>query len=432
MQIGRIWEGKREVTMRHRSLLLVIALALLIGCTTFAAAPVRLVFMGRDGPYEAAIRLAIGLYKMVRPHVTIEYLGLPWAGLREKVTIELVEGRGTFDLVVLDDPWAPEFLPAGFLEPLVPWFARAGQTVSPDFITPALALGRYPYPDGQQYALPIVGNVQLFAYRRDLLEKHGVKHPLRTWTDVVAAAQLIAQVEPDVFGVVFRGAKGHDIVTSFLPILWAYGGNIIVDGASGVDSPEFLAALKVFLELARYAPGDVGVYKAAKVREVLLAGKAAMAVEVWPAWIPELDDPKRSFVVHQVELTTHPGQAVATAPMLGIWLLGIPATSRYKEEAFDFLLYVTSPEIQKVMALHVGNPPTLTSLYQDPELIARYRWYPAQLQALLAGVPRPRIAVWSRVEDILGGFLHEALLGIRTPESAMRAAHAAISAVLAE
>ncbi|MFH1609465.1 MAG: ABC transporter substrate-binding protein [Candidatus Bipolaricaulota bacterium] len=418
--------------MRHRSSLLVVALALLIGSTTFAAAPVRLVFMGRDGTYEAAIRLAISLYKMVRPNVTIEYLGLPWSGLREKITIELVEGRGTFDLVVLDDPWAPEFLPAGLLEPLYPWFARAGQIVNPDFITPALALGRSPYPDGQQYALPIVGNVQLFAYRRDLFEKHGLRHPPETWTEVVEAARVLKEKEPGVFPVVFRGAKGNDIVTSFLPILWAHGGDIIVGGKSGVDSPEFLAALEVFLELAHYAPGDVGVYKAAKLREVLLAGKAAMALEVWPAWIPELDDPKKSLVVNQVELATHPGQAVDTAPMLGIWLLGIPATSRYKEEAFNFLLYVTSPEIQKVMALHVGNPPTLTSLYKDPELIARYRWYPAQLEALLAGVPRPRIPVWSRVEDILGGFLHEALSGIRTPEDAMKAAHAAITAILAE
>lgn len=409
-----------------------LIISLLIGSTAFATEPVRLVFMGRDGPYEAAMRLAISLYKKVRPHVTIEYLGLPWAGLREKITIELVEGRGTFDLVILDDPWTPEFFPAGFLEPLEPWFERVGQQVNPDFIPTALALGRWPYPDGELFALPIVGNVQLFAYRRDLFEKHGLKHPPETWTEVVEAARVLKEKEPDVFPVVFRGSKGHDIVVSFLPILWAYGGNLIVDGKSGVDSPEFLTALKVFLELARYAPGDVGVYKAARLRELLLAGKAAMALEVWPAWIPELDDPLRSLVVHKVELTTHPGQVVDTAPMLGIWLLGIPATSRNKQEAFNFLLYVTSPEIQKVMALHVGNPPTLMSLYNDPELIARYRWYPAQLEALLAGVPRPRIAVWSRVEDILGSFMHEALLGLRTPEDALKAAHAAISAVLEE
>lgn len=417
--------------MKRRSWMWAALFVLLLGSVVWAE-PVRLVFMGRDGPYEAAMKLAISLYKMVKPEVTIEYLGLPWAGLREKITIELVEGRGDFDLVILDDPWTPEFLPAGFLEPLDPWFAKTGQILNPDFIPTALALGRWPYPDGTLYALPIVGNVQLFAYRRDLFEKHGLKHPPETWTEVLEAARVLAEKEPDVFPVVFRGAKGHDIVVSFLPILFAHGGNIVVDGKSGVNLPEFLQAFKLYLELARYAPGDVSVYKAARLRELFLAGKAAMALEVWPAWIPELDDPKVSKVVHKVELVTHPGQVVRTAPMLGIWLLGIPATSKNKAAAFDFLLYVTSPEIQKVMALHVGNPPTLASLYQDPELIARYRWYPAQLKALIAGIPRPRIPVWSKVEDILGGYMHEALLGLRSPEDALQAAHAAIAAVLAE
>jgi len=411
---------------------ILIAAFVLLGSWVVGAEQVRLVFMGRDGPYEAAMKLAISLYKMVKPHVTIEYLGLPWAGLREKITIELVEGRGDFDLVILDDPWTPEFLPAGFLEPLEPWFAKTGKTLNPDFIPTALALGRWPYPDGILYALPIVGNVQLFAYRKDLFEKHGLKHPPETWTEVVEAAKILAEKEPEIFPVVFRGAKGHDIVVSFLPILFSHGGNIIVDGKSGLMLPEFLQALKVYLELARYAPPDVSVYRAARLRELLLAGKAAMALEVWPAWIPELDDPAKSLVVHKVELTTHPGQAVKTAPMLGIWLLGIPATSKNKAEAFEFLLFVTSPEIQKVMALHVGNPPTLMGLYKDPELIARYRWYPAQLEALLAGVPRPRIPVWSKVEDVVGSYLHEALLGLRTPEEVVRAAHEAITPILEE
>ncbi|MBC7221275.1 ABC transporter substrate-binding protein [Candidatus Bipolaricaulota bacterium] len=417
--------------MRTRIALIALALMVMSG-TTLAEGPVRLVFMGRDGVYESAMRLAISLYKMVKPEVTIEYVGLPWAGLREKIVIELAEGRGTFDLILLDDPWTAEFLPAGLLEPLDGLFAAAGQELSSDFVPSAVALGRWPYPQGTQYALPVVGNVQLFAYRVDLFEKHGLSHPPATWADVVEAAQVIQAREPGVFGNVFRGAPGNDIVTSFLPILWAHGGDVIVDGKSGVDSAEFRAALSVFLALARFAPGDVGVYKAARLREVLLAGNAAMALEVWPAWIPELDDPKVSLVVQKVQLFPHPGQVAKSAPMLGIWLLGIPATSTKKAEAFDFLLYVTSPEIQKVMALHVGNPPTLTSLYRDPELIARYRWYPAQLEALLTGVARPRTAAWSRMEDMLGGFLNEALTGIRSPEDTVRAAHDAITRILAE
>jgi multiple sugar transport system substrate-binding protein len=38
-----------------------------------------------------------------------------------------------------------------------------------------------------------------------------------------------------------------------------------------------------------------------------------------------------------------------------------------------------------------GNPPTRSSVYKDAALIAKYRWYPAQLAALEVAEPRPRI-----------------------------------------
>jgi multiple sugar transport system substrate-binding protein len=135
-------------------------------------------------------------------------------------------------------------------------------------------------------------------------------------------------------------------------------------------------------------------------------------------------------VVRQFELVAHPGEVKESAPMLGPWLVGINAKSKNKAVAFDFLTFVTSPEIQKMAAVEVGNPPTLASLYTDPVLVSLYRWYPDQLEALKSGVARPRTPLWSRVEDTLAGYLHEALVGIRSPEEAMEAAHQAISRIL--
>jgi len=417
--------------MVRKSMILLLCSLVLLTSTGIVLAQdsINLVFLGRDGTYEEAMRVAIGQYEQLNPNVKIEYMGLPWSGLREKITIELVEGRGDFDLIIIDDPWTSEFLPAGFLEDLGPWFEQTGKELPDDFIDSLLNLGRWPYPDGSLYALPIVGNVQLFAYRSDLFEAQGLNHPPKTWTDVAAAARMFSE-ESDTFGMVFRGARGNDIVVSFLPILWAFGGDIIVDGQSGIDSPEFLAALKLFLELRNYAPGDVDTYQAARVREALMSGQAAMAVEVWPAWVPELDDPSASSVVGLFELVKHPGQTAESAPMLGPWLAGVTSTSNNKAAAFDFLTFMTSPEVQKMAAVEVGNPPTLASLYTDPDLVALYRWYPDQLEALQNGVARPRTPLWSRVEDTLAGYLHEALVGISTPEAAMDAAHAAVSRIL--
>lgn len=404
------------------------------GCPAPAAKvepePIRLVFAGRDGVYERAMEFAIQFFERENPGVEVEFVGLPWKSLFEKITLELVEGRGDFDLIVLDDPWAAKFMPAGFLENLDGWFEKKGLTVDPDFINTTLAVGRWPYPDGTLYALPVVGNVQLFAYRRDLFEKHGIPHPPATWRDALEAARIIHAAEPDVFGVVYRGAKGHSIVVSFLPILWAHGGRVVEDGRSAVYSTEFLEAFELFLSFKEYAPADVSIFGAADVRETLLGGHAAMALEVWPGWVPGLDDPAKSRVAGKVEVVPHPGEKVETAAMLGIWLLGIPTTSRNKEAAFEFLRFVTSPRIQKLTTLHVGNPPTLESLYRDPDILARFRWYPGQIKALEGGIPRPRIGIWSEVEDILGGYMHEALVGIRTPYDAMTRAHAEIEEVL--
>ena len=47
--------------------------------------------------------------------------------------MELV-GERDFDLIILDDPWTSEFLPAGFLENLEPWFESTGKELSDDFI----------------------------------------------------------------------------------------------------------------------------------------------------------------------------------------------------------------------------------------------------------------------------------------------------------
>ena len=66
--------------------------------------------------------------------------------------------------------------------------------------------------------LPIVGNVEMFAYRKDLLAKYKLQPP-RNWDDVLKIAQTVGGADKSVSGVVFRGTKGNPVVTGFLPIL---------------------------------------------------------------------------------------------------------------------------------------------------------------------------------------------------------------------
>ena len=63
--------------------------------------------------------------------------------------------------------------------------------------------------------------------------------------------------------------------------------------------------------------------------------------------------------------------------------------------------------------------------------MAKFRWYPAQLEALEAAQPRPRITQWNRVEAILGEQLQIALVGQASPRDALAEANRQIARALA-
>lgn len=337
--------------------------------------------------------------------------------------ISLRENASAYDLMLMDDSWSPEFAGNGWLQPL------PESLQSSDFIPAVLNVSRVPENSGPAYSLPVVGNVAMFAYRQDLFDKHQLKAPAN-WDTVLSDAKILQQQEPGVSGVVFRGMKGNPIVSGFMPMLWAYGGNVITNGKASLDSPQALQALDTLKALKTFAPTGVEVYNAADVRQAMEQGKAAMAIEVWPAWASTLDDAAKSKVVGKMTLQPAPGQSAGPSPMLGIWQMAIAKNSQHNELAQQFLSYLTSAENQKALALELGLPPTRRSVYQDAQVVQKYRWYPAQLAALEAGKARPRIRNWQEVESILGDYLQLALMDQMPAQVALQQANQKIAQVL--
>ena len=406
--------------------LIVSALAGAAFLSAATASAETLVIAGRDGGMGKALGLAVEAYKAANPGLTVERLELTGGGLLEKVTIAMREGSAAYDVIMLDDPWAPEFMSKGWLADL----DELGGGVDADFVKPARDVSRYPVGAGPHYAVPFVGNVELFAYRKDLFDKHGLSRP-ESWTDVLNAAKTISQNEDGISGAVFRGKKANPIVTGFLPILWAHGARVVgVDGKPHLDNDAALAALELYLELKNYAPKGIETYNSTEVRDALMQGKTAMSIELWPSWAPSLDDPSVSKVPGKIEIMAAPGQVQGPAPMLGSWLVAVPENSKNKSRARDFIDFLTSPEMQKRLALEVGTPPTRASVYEDADVVNAYRWYPAQVAALQSAQPRPRIAQWSKVEAILGDFLQLALIGELPAKEALAEANKRIERAL--
>lgn len=354
--------------------------------TTAPGAPKKLVVLARSGTYAEGLKLAAKEFsEKYGVEVIIQDLG--YKELHDKLVTEAIEKTGAYDVVMLDDPWLPEFAAKGFLVNMDEMLKSKGIALDPDFIPTCIEVSKY---KGTLYALPYVGNVQLFVYRKDLFTKYGLPEP-KTWDDVLKAAKTIYEKEGGkVYGYVIRGKKGNPVVTNFLPIFWGCGGKIIGPGGKpAVYSPEGIKALKIFIELKKYAPPGTENFDSAEVKSMLYGGKTAMSI-VWPAWVPGLEDPTKSKVAGKVKVIVAPGARA----MIGAWLLGIPVTSKNKDLALEFIMFVLSKDMQRKLALEVGVPPTRASIYTDPDVVAKYPWYPTQLEALKSARMRPRVPIW--------------------------------------
>jgi len=408
-------------------LLLTLAVLLLGACQPSPPVP-QLTIAVNAGVEGDALKAAAADYEQ-RFGVRVQIVELPYANLFEKQLVDLLNRTGAYDVLMLDDPWMPRYAATGELTPLEPLYAQKAPTgPDSDFLAPCLAVCRHPYGNGNLYALPYVGNSQLFFYRQDLFEKYGLAAP-KTWAEVGRAARAILRGERKVYGYVMRAAQGNAVVADFMPLLWAFGGDILdAQGNPVLNSPEAIAALQFMLELGQVSPPGYASFNADEVAAHLLQGTAAMSIN-WPAWIPAVDDPSKSRVVGKIGFSAIPGGKRAGVAAIGNWLLAIPRGSRRVELAFDFILWATSSEQMRISAER-GNPPTRRSLFQDASLRAKYRSYPVQLHSLETSRPRPRTPLWNEIENVLGVYLSKANAGELGAEDALRQAHAQIIQIL--
>ena len=387
-------------------------------CSRSASDPVLTIAVNA-GVEGSALKAAAGEWGE-RNHTRVEIVELPYANLFEKEMLDLTSRTGAYDVIMLDDPWFPKLVQHGNLRPL----PRAPDA---DFLESCVAVCRYPYPSGTPYAVPYVGNSQLFFYRKDLFEKYQLGAPDR-WDKVLAAARIIGKGE-NMFGYVMRAAPGNAVVADFMPLLWAFGGDMFdANGRPAVASRAAADALHFMLELGKYAPPGYAGFNADEVSAHLLQGTAAMSIN-WPAWIAAMGDSSKSKVAGKIEFAAMPAGLVKGVGELGTWLLAVPTASSRRDAAFNFIGWATGPERMKEAALR-GNPPTRRSVFLSSDLAARFRAFPAQLAALESARPRPRTPLWNEIENAFGVSLSEANAGAVSPEDALRHAQDEILAIL--
>lgn len=368
----------------------------------------------------ASAQVVVEEFEAQNPNIRLNLVEGPAASnlIEDLYTSSFLLGDSPYDLVVMDIVWLPKFAAAGWL---VDMTDQIPQSELADFLPADLEGGKY---QGRLYRLPFRTDAGLLYYRTDLLQQAGLQPP-ETFEDLLTAAQTIQEAGGAQWGYVWQGRQYEGLVAMFMEVLAGAGGFWVNPETLevGLDRPETLKAIEFLRNTIAQgvSPSGVTTYQEDEARRLFQSGNVVF-MRNWPYAYP-LGNAEGSAIQGKFDIKpmVHlPGQDGAGC--LGGWGLGIAHSTRHPEEALQVVRFFGGPQGQKLTALANGHLPTIRSLYNDPEIVAQYPYYPDLLEVLERGVLRPPVAQYAQASDILQRYLSAALTDRLDPEAAMSAA----------
>ncbi|BDU41003.1 ABC transporter substrate-binding protein [Vibrio nigripulchritudo] len=229
--------------------------------------------------------------------------------------------------------------------------------------------------NGKLKALPSSLDAGLLFYRKDLLARYNQPLP-KTWQEMASIAKYIQTEErkagaTDFWGLVFQGKAYEGLTCDAIEWVSSNGGGAIVDkkGNITINNPKAAQALDMAASwIGDISPKGVLAYQEEESRAVFQNGDA-LFMRNWPyAYV--LGQADKSPVKGKIGIMPLPnGDSGHGAAALGGWQWAVNNYSKNKEASLQLLEILISPEAQKMQFMFEGLSPSLTALYDDPEIL---------------------------------------------------------------
>lgn len=362
--------------------------------------------------------------------------------LQEKVMTEIMSQSGQFDVISLGQSTYRSDLGEGIFKNLEPMF---GEIVEfEDFSTGLLEIFRG--DDGGLYGLPVRSGCTATLYRSDLFEENGLSDPqedpytIDEFLDstIKLTKDLNGDGLNDIYGYSFFGKQGSqqvDVLETWLPsfgtqIFDQEKKEILINSQEAIDAAQLLVDL---VNKHQVCPPGVLSYTSAEEKTLMQEGKVAQTTSCWWQYIGYYDDPSQSKVVGKVKigyLPKDPNKGYGYGQG-GAWALFINENSNNKEEAWEFIKFLTNKENQLYGLLH-ANGPTRMSIFKTPEFTKMAGIKGAKIISEIyekIRVPKP-IPNWLEVREVITQEFSLALVLEKTVKDAFDSAAEEISSLL--
>jgi len=336
----------------------------------------------------------------------------------DKLRAEMQAGGKNIDIILGDIIWTAQLAANGWISDLSNRFT---EEMRADFLPGSVEAIIY---EGKAYGVPWFTDTGLLYYRKDLLEKSGFSGPPATWDGLKEMALKAKKDSGTANGFVFQGAEYEGGVCNGCEFIWTHGGNVLDPQDPTrvvVDSPEAVTGLTAYRSIVEdgVAPEAVAIYGEDETDGAFLRGDAIFE-RCWPYVYALTSDPETSKIKpDQVGVSEIPSaDGKPGNGTVGDQPLYINATSPYQDEAWEFIKFATAPEQEKFRAAEGSYLPTLTNLYNDPEIQENVPIVPLAREALQHTRPRPVSPYYSDMSLEMAKQFNAALKGEVSPEEA--------------
>jgi multiple sugar transport system substrate-binding protein len=338
----------------------------------------------------------------------------------DKLRTQFQAGGEEIDVILGDVIWTAELAASGWISDLSDRFPESRQQAYLPGSVEAIIF------EGKPYGMPWFTDTGLLYYRKDLLNQSGYDGPPKTWDELKQMSRKVSRESGIKFGLLFQGARYEGGVCDGLEFIWGHGGNVLDPNDPTrviVDSPQAIAGLATERSMitAGISPEAVTVYKEDESAGAFLNGDGIF-LRNWPYVYALVGDPAESKLKpEQVGVSELPSaDGKPGNGTVGDQPLYISTSSKYPDAAWKFIEFLTAPEQQRLRAVEGAYLPTLSDLYDDPEIQESVPVVPLAKVALQHTLPRPVSPYYAEMSLEMAEQFNASLTGDVTPEEAAR------------
>ncbi|MDH7803277.1 MULTISPECIES: sugar ABC transporter substrate-binding protein [unclassified Rhizobium] len=372
------------------------------------------IFLDRPG-YRAIIKLLPEFEK--KTGIKVNYEIVPYENTREKEVLNFTS-QGDLTMALVDLVWIGEFAENGWIDPIEN-FTKDKSITDPNLKLDGffpLLLDAFGSWGGKTYGLPFDNYSGLLFYNSCKLKDAGFEKPPATWEELMKVyAPKLTDASKNQYAFALQSLRGEtQSADSFMRFLWPFGGSLLdKEFKSNLMSKESQTGLNFRQELMKYMPPGIVSFDHAEAVNALAQGQVAMITE-WSAFYGTLADATTSKLGDCLAVAPEPAGPAGRLPALGGFSLAVAsqASEEQKKATWLFIQWATSEDIAKAY-VEAGGVSGRTSVYNDPDIKAKYKFVEPMVASWQKGVPefRPRFPAWPAISEVVAEWGSKIMLG---------------------